>query len=778
LAETILSLTPFIIGSALVPLQIIITIVLLSNPKGGLIRAILLVMGMTVVRLLQGVVFGLLFSPASGNTSGKSPVVSTLLLILGILLLITAYKQWRQEDDPDAPPPKWLAMMDTLTPLKAFGLGAGITLISGKMWVFTLGAIGVIEYAQLGQPESTVTFLIFVALAQSLLLLAILIRILLPKRSASLLESISAWLNRYNRQIVLVVSLVFGLLFFYQGASGLSGAVAGRTATQTSQATTQDGDLPAVTEYNLGETTITQGMFPEDSRFHNMPVRLNGVIAVPAGNDGPYPVAVILHGNHPGCPIPEGDMVDRWPCDPSVERPNYRGFAYLVQQLADAGYVALSMNINAEYTFGFGEPYPVERLKQLVDLHLKALGEATNGGENAFGVDLAGRADLSRLAFIGHSQGGEGAYWLIQNEDLEQPQVAANLGYGPAYGLLMVAPSANLGGASPITVPLAIILPACDGDVINQEGQLFYEITRMEPAKPAWASSAWLESANHNYFNETLKDESLARPGRPDCEPLLVPEVQRDFLSAYAKDFLARIFAQESAAMENLGMDFQARASDELYDLPARVAALAPGAARLPLLMPAAGAELETNRLGGQVTAEGLTLTYCEEGYYVPAMVPGSEPCKRVNLVIPGNPAMIVAAWEQDDAALRFSVPPGNDLSQYAALSLRAALDPLSPLNEAGAYQAFSVQLVDRQGKTVTVRTRPEEPALRYPPGNEVENDSFDGGMFTGRVPLTSIRLPLSDFRGVDLDQVAEINLLFDQRPSGTLFISDLEFVK
>ncbi len=100
-----------------------------------------------------------------------------------------------------------------------------------------------------------------------------------------------------------------------------------------------------------------------------MPVRLNGIIAAPE-EGGPYPVVVILHGNHPGCPVDEMS-VDRWPCAADVEQPNYRGFAYLVRELADKGYVALSININAENTFGFGEPVGGERLGQLVDLHLQ-----------------------------------------------------------------------------------------------------------------------------------------------------------------------------------------------------------------------------------------------------------------------------------------------------------------------------------------------------------------------------------------------------------------------
>ncbi len=120
--------------------------------------------------------------------------------------------------------------------------------------------------------------------------------------------------------------------------------------------------LPAAVEYDLGEATIVQERFPEDSRFRNMPVRLNGVIAAPA-DGGPFPVVLILHGTHPGCPEVEHG-VDRWPCDPAVEQPNYRGFAYLVSDLAAQGYVALSININAENTFGFGEAMPGERLPQ------------------------------------------------------------------------------------------------------------------------------------------------------------------------------------------------------------------------------------------------------------------------------------------------------------------------------------------------------------------------------------------------------------------------------
>ena len=128
---------------------------------------------------------------------------------------------------------------------------------------------------------------------------------------------------------------------------------------------------------------------------------------------------------------------------------------------------------------------------------------------------------------------------------------------------------------------------------------------------------------------------------------------------------------------------------------------------------------------------------------------------------------------------MRFALPAGaGDLSNFTTLSLRAAVDPASPLNEPGQPQAFSVQISDHSGNSATVSTRPDEPALGFPPGFMQENEFVETGFFTGIVPLTTIRLALNDFAGVDLSDISEIALLFDQTPSGALFLADLELVR
>ena len=537
------------------------------------------------------------------------------------------------------------------------------------------------------------------------------------------------------------------------------------------------GHASAAVEYDLGETTIIQERFPADSRFRDMPVRLNGVIAAPAAG-GPYPVVLILHGTHPGCPETEHGL-DRWPCDPAVERANYRGFGYLVSELAAQGYVALAINTNAEDTFGFGEAVPGERLEQLITLHLDALATAAAGGANDFGVELAGRADVTKLAIFGHSRGAERAVALARQWATD----GETRSYGPVDGVLLIAPAiAFVDPAGGVPVPMALINAACDGDVTDQTGQIFFEAARLAPTQQTWAAAVWLERANHNYFNDTLPGDPFGTPGRLDCDPLLDGDAQRAFLVAYAGDFLTAVFsadpAQVRAALERMGADVASLATDELYGEAAQAAWLADARHRLPLLTPTGEEAFTVSPVDGAVMAEGVTTLFCPNGYYTPFTNPELAGCHRAQVTVPGQPAHAVVSWEAPGGALRFELPVGVDnLLIFDSLSVRTGVDPLSPLNAAGAPQAFSVRMTDRSGATASVAVRPDEPALRYPAG-EVQPDDIFEHLFTGRLPLLPVRVPISAFAGVNLASIAEVALVFDQTDSGSLFVADVELVR
>jgi hypothetical protein len=215
---------PLILGAALLPIWIIIVLMLLSG-KGGLAKGAAFVGGVTFARLLQGVLFGLVFTGSGDAESDSSSgaIKATLLLVLGILLLVTAYKNWSKEPDPDAPPPKILASLADMSAIKALGLGIVLPLVAPKLWVFTLGAISVIDEANLGRTSSIIAYLLYMISAQLLITLPVLAYLVAPAWAASSLGAAREWLEKHNRVIVIVVSLIFGLLFLWQGVTGLMG---------------------------------------------------------------------------------------------------------------------------------------------------------------------------------------------------------------------------------------------------------------------------------------------------------------------------------------------------------------------------------------------------------------------------------------------------------------------------------------------------------------------------------------------------------------------------
>jgi len=224
MGAVIVSLLPLVVGAALLPEWIIIALLLLRG-EGGVLKALAFAAGAMAVRLVQGVLFGYVFGTAADayGESGSNLITSTLLLVVGIVMLITAVMKWRQEADPDAPPPKWLAALSGLSTLKAFSMGALLMAISIKQWVFTLSAIAVIEQAQLSHTGNVVTYLFFVVAAQSLVLAPIIFSAMAPPQAAKMLDATQGWLERNNRVIVTAVLLLFGVWLLGKGIAGLIG---------------------------------------------------------------------------------------------------------------------------------------------------------------------------------------------------------------------------------------------------------------------------------------------------------------------------------------------------------------------------------------------------------------------------------------------------------------------------------------------------------------------------------------------------------------------------
>ncbi len=215
-------LLPLALASMVVPFQWMLTILLVRSP-GGRWPALALLLGNVALRLAQGVLFAFVVpSDAGSEGSGSGPVVSWLLLVVGVLLLVKAARTViTGAPDDDAPPPRWVESASTLSPGRAFLLGAGLLAIGAKFWVFTMAAVAAIEYAGLPRTDAVLSFVLFALAAVLPSLLVVGLTVVVPERSATILDAASAWLTRTTPRIVLVVCLVVGVWFTLKARTGL-----------------------------------------------------------------------------------------------------------------------------------------------------------------------------------------------------------------------------------------------------------------------------------------------------------------------------------------------------------------------------------------------------------------------------------------------------------------------------------------------------------------------------------------------------------------------------
>ena len=217
------TLLPLVIASAVGPAPTVVTGVLLRSSLG---KAAAWVGGMAAVRVLQGLLFGVVFSEARSHATpasgGPRIVTGGLLLALAALFYATALRRAiADEDAAAAPAQRWLARVETMPGLAAFGAGAGLVAVSPELWVFTLGAIGAIADAELGRGVSILTFGAFVGLTLSGSLAVLGFAAAAPERSATVLSRAGGWLERRSRAIAVVLGAVFGTWFLLKALSAL-----------------------------------------------------------------------------------------------------------------------------------------------------------------------------------------------------------------------------------------------------------------------------------------------------------------------------------------------------------------------------------------------------------------------------------------------------------------------------------------------------------------------------------------------------------------------------
>lgn len=147
----------------------------------------------------------------------ETPTIpAALKLILGVLLLVLAGRSLVGEDDPDAPPPKWMAITEKPSVGALFGIGVLLSVVQIRFLLLMIAGVTMMMAAELSSIQTIVLLLILSLCMVWSLLIPIVIYVLAGERATEVLAAMNQWLTRNQRWINFVV-LLFGVVLLANG---------------------------------------------------------------------------------------------------------------------------------------------------------------------------------------------------------------------------------------------------------------------------------------------------------------------------------------------------------------------------------------------------------------------------------------------------------------------------------------------------------------------------------------------------------------------------------
>jgi threonine/homoserine/homoserine lactone efflux protein len=222
MGDTIGQILPSAVGVAISPFPIIAVVLMLVTARGR-VNGPAFVLGWVAGLALVGAVLLTAASGVDPRGQGEPATwVSVVVLVLGVLLLFVALKQWRgrPRQGDEVKMPKWMEALDKFSPVKATGAGVILSALNPKNLLLAVAAAAIAQTG-ISTDQQVVAYVIFVLLATIGVGAPVLIYFVMGDRSRALLDRLKNWLARNNAVIMAVLLLIIGVKLIGDGVSGL-----------------------------------------------------------------------------------------------------------------------------------------------------------------------------------------------------------------------------------------------------------------------------------------------------------------------------------------------------------------------------------------------------------------------------------------------------------------------------------------------------------------------------------------------------------------------------
>jgi len=214
----------YAVGVAISPVPIIAVILMLFSARAKVNGPMFLMGWVVALGVISGVAYAASDAAGAATSSTAINTISWGQIVLGVLLLLLAGRTWQKRPAPGAEPkgPKWMAGIDTLTPLKALGLGLLLAGLNPKNLLLTLGAAAGLAELGLTSTEALVSLIVFVVVGSLTIAGPVIYYLVGGSRAETALQSLREWLAVHNAAIMTVLFLVFGVSLISKGIPPLT----------------------------------------------------------------------------------------------------------------------------------------------------------------------------------------------------------------------------------------------------------------------------------------------------------------------------------------------------------------------------------------------------------------------------------------------------------------------------------------------------------------------------------------------------------------------------
>ena len=216
-------LLPLAVAIAISITTMITTVLMLLSPKARSRTVALLVgcvVGVAGAVALFALLAGLL---PTQDSAGSSPVTAVINMVVGVLLVVLALRQWRGRHPRGdrAELPKWMTKVDSMMPIKALALGVLLSAVVPKNMLLALSAGLIVGEAGLSVGEASVLIVVFTAIATSTVAVPVVAHLVAPARMRGPFERLREWLVENNVTIMVLVLLLIGVVMIGNGIASL-----------------------------------------------------------------------------------------------------------------------------------------------------------------------------------------------------------------------------------------------------------------------------------------------------------------------------------------------------------------------------------------------------------------------------------------------------------------------------------------------------------------------------------------------------------------------------